>query len=334
MQYLPEKYRWISENIITLCYIYNMYYANILPDKIILSSGTSTAEIWPAQGAILNSWKVNINGELLHVIDGYNDVVDFARHAESKGFRSCKLSPYVCRLNKGLYTYQGKQYHIGKFHLNGSSIHGLLYDVPFEILKQEANEQLAMVIVASRYDGGDNGYPFPYEMIITYTLIDNKISISTEITNRHSGTIPLADGWHPYFKLGTPVNELSLQMAAEHMLEFDEALIPTGALLHDSRFTNGALLGATELDNCFLLEKLMDGQPACKLVNEKQQVQLSIFANSNYPYLQVYTPPHRQSIAIENLSAAPDVFNNNMGLILLEPGESIGFSCAYEISSC
>jgi Galactose mutarotase and related enzymes len=52
--------------------------------------------------------------------------------------------------------------------------------------------------------------------------------------------------------------------------------------------------------------------------------------NENYPYLQVYTPPHRQSIAIENLSAAPDVFNNRMGLIELEPGERIGFSCSYE----
>ncbi len=316
----------------TLNYIYNMYYANILPDKIVLTSATSRVEVWPSQGAIMNSWKVDINGSLTEVIDGYHDVVDFARHAESKGFRSCKLSPYVCRLHKGLYSYEGQQYHIGKFNLNGSSIHGLLYDLPFEILKHEANEQLAMAIVACRYGAGDKGYPFAYDMIITYTLIDNKISISTEVTNRHSNTIPIADGWHPYFKLGHTVNDLSLQIATEHMLEFDEALIPTGALLQDTRFTNGALLGATELDNCFLLEKLLDGQPACTLANEKQQVQLSIFANNNYPYLQAYTPPHRQSIAIENLSAAPDVFNNNMGLILLEPGETIGFSCAYEIS--
>jgi aldose 1-epimerase len=310
-----------------------MYYANIMPDKIVLTSTTSRVELWPAQGAILNSWKVDINGSMLNIIDGYDDVVDFARHAESKGFRSCKLSPYVCRLNKGLYTYQGKQYHIGKYQLNGSSIHGLLYDVPFEVLKHEANDHLAMAIVACRYGAGDNGYPFPYEMIITYTLVGNKISISTEITNRHSGPIPMADGWHPYFKLGNPVDELSLQIASEHMIEFDDDLIPTGALLDDTRFTNGVLLASTKLDNCFLLEKLMDGQAACTLTNEKQNLQLSIFANSNYPYLQVYTPPHRNSIAIENLSAAPDVFNNNMGLIILEAGESIGFTCAYEVNS-
>ncbi|HSC53808.1 MAG TPA: aldose 1-epimerase [Phnomibacter sp.] len=311
-----------------------MYYANILPDKIILSSGTSTAEIWPAQGAILNSWKVNLDGELLDVIDGYTDADDFSVNAESKGFRSCKLSPYVCRLNKGEYSYDGRQYHIGKFDLNGSSIHGLLYDVPFEVLKHEANDHLAMAIVAYQYTGTDKGYPYVYEAVVTYTLINNKITIGTQITNRHHGTIPLADGWHPYFKLGGTVNDWTLQMASKTMVEFNDALIPTGALQNDERFTNGQVLGATKLDNCFLLEKLMGDQPACTLKHEKAGAQLSIFANSHYPYLQVYTPPHRQSIAIENLSAAPDAFNNKMGLILLEAGESIGFSCTYAIGKC
>jgi aldose 1-epimerase len=126
---------------------------------------------------------------------------------------------------------------------------------------------------------------------------------------------------------------LGLQIATEYILEFDEGLIPTGSLLPESRFTNGTPLGATALDNCFLLQKLMDGQAACTLQHAATQVQLSIYADHHYPYLQVYTPPHRNSIAIENLSAAPDAFNNNMGLIELEPGERIGFGCAYEIST-
>jgi len=46
----------------------------------------------------------------------------------------------------------------------------------------------------------------------------------------------------------------------------------------------------------------------------------------------VYTPPHRKSIAIENLSAAPDVFNNKMGLQVLEPDEQATFATIYQIS--
>lgn len=63
-----------------------------------------------------------------------------------------------------------------------------------------------------------------------------------------------------------------------------------------------------------------------------KKVQLEIRPDKQYPYLQIYTPPHRNSIAIENLSAAPDAFNNKMGLITLQPGENIIFTTTYKIT--
>jgi aldose 1-epimerase len=49
--------------------------------------------------------------------------------------------------------------------------------------------------------------------------------------------------------------------------------------------------------------------------------------------LQIYTPPHRKSIAIENLSSAPDAFNNKIGLIELGPEDSHAFQTRYRIES-
>ena len=310
-----------------------MYYTNILPSKVQLSSGTSTIDIWPMEGAILNNWTYNHQGSPLQVIMGYSDVNDFARHAESKGFRSCKLSPYVCRLNGGQYSFGGHTYHIGKYKLNGVPIHGLLYDVPFDVISHDANEQLAMVVLKHHYAGSDDGYPVPYDIVVTYTLSQqNRLTITTEVTNRYSQPIPVSDGWHPYFSLGAPVDALHMQIASDTMLEFNEELIPTGELLPDTRFTEGALLGDTQLDNCFLLKPATD-RPACTLTNQELGVQLKIHAHQHYPYLQLYIPPQRTSIAIENLSAAPDAFNNKMGLIELEPGETISFSASYEMAS-
>lgn len=310
-----------------------MYYTHILPNKVQLSSGTSTVDIWPMEGAIVNSWLFQHNGATVPVVTGYADVNDFARHAESKGFRSCKLSPYVCRLYKGQYAFDGVAYHIGKFKLNDSSLHGLLYDVPFEVISHESNEHLAMVVLQHSYEGSDNGYPFSYDMVVTYTLSNqNKLTLHTQVTNRHNAHIPMADGWHPYFSLNGQVNDWHLQMASNTMLEFDAGLIPTGKLLDDTRFTTGALLGDTQLDNCFLLNRASE-QPACTITNAAAGLQLKIYAEENYPYLQLYIPPQRNCIAIENLSAAPDAFNNQMGLIVLEPGESIGFSASYEIAA-
>ncbi|MBP7939993.1 MAG: hypothetical protein KAZ20_02525, partial [Sediminibacterium sp.] len=53
----------------------------------------------------------------------------------------------------------------------------------------------------------------------------------------------------------------------------------------------------------------------------------------NYPYLQLYTPVDRQSIAIENLSGAPNCFNNKMGLQLVEPQEQIYFETSYQFNA-
>ena len=45
--------------------------------------------------------------------------------------------------------------------------------------------------------------------------------------------------------------------------------------------------------------------------------------------MQFYTPDDRKKIAIENLSSAPDAFNNKMGLQILEPQETINFITSY-----
>ncbi len=140
--------------------------------------------------------------------------------------------------------------------------------------------------------------------------------------------MPLADGWHPYFKLGESIDDCLLQFNSETMVQFDESLIPTGKKLIDRRFYRSCLIKDIQLDNCFELNNYED-QPRCFL--SKSNITLAIEPDASYPYLQVYTPPHRKSIAIENLSGAPDAFNNGMGLIILHPQEKKVFKTAYQI---
>jgi aldose 1-epimerase len=59
---------------------------------------------------------------------------------------------------------------------------------------------------------------------------------------------------------------------------------------------------------------------------------LAFYTNARYPYLQIYTPDHRQSIAIENLSGAPNSFNNGMGLIRMAPRQTLTFNLWYQLS--
>jgi aldose 1-epimerase len=309
-----------------------MYSLVSVEEAFILQSPSSKVEILPGCGAILNRWTVAREGEIFELIDGYESPEDFRQNCEAKGFRSAKLSPYVCRINNSGYHFEGVKYEIGKYKLSGVSIHGLVYNNSFRVINTLADEKAAALVLQHNYDGSDRGYPFTYQIQISYVLqFGNHIGITTLITNTSKNHIPIADGWHPYFSLGKPVDELYLQMQTNAMLKFNDALIPTGELVDYSDFNEPKLLANQFFDNCFLLNKPLQGA-ACRLINRLANITLSVYPDNSYPYLQVYTPPHRQSIAIENLSAAPDAFNNHIGLIILSPGESRSFTTQYVVS--
>jgi aldose 1-epimerase len=300
-------------------------------NSVILQSSTSSAEIYPQCGAILNRWSVQAGGKVWEIIDGYESTADFEKNCEAKGFRSAKLSPYVCRMNKSQYDFGSQHYHIGKYELAGNAIHGLLYNNSFSVVNMVGDEQAAALVLQHDYNGSDEGYPFTYRILVSYVLqANNDLGITTSVTNTSSVSIPMADGWHPYFSLGRKVDELQFSMQTNSILEFDKELIPTGQLLDFNQYHEPTVLGDQFFDNCFLLNKPLEG-PACKLVNVEEGIELSIYPDDGYPYLQVYTPPHRNSIAIENLSAAPDAFNNHIGLVVLEPGESHSFTTHYVV---
>ena len=132
----------------------------------------------------------------------------------------------------------------------------------------------------------------------------------------------LAPPWIP--------SKLKGQFNSNTMVEFDNQLLPSGNFIHYKSFETMQPLGDTFLDNCFVLKN--NTLPDCIAKDEETGLQLTIKADASYPYLQVYTPEHRKSIAIENLSSAPDAFNNGMGLIMAKPGEVHSFTTTYQLS--
>ena len=302
--------------------------------KVILQDDTGTiAEILPSCGAILHAFIVPHNGRTLNVIEGYDSEADFKANVTARGFRGSKLSPFACRLKNAAYHFGQQQYQIKKFLLGPSAIHGLLFDAIFTLTGENVDETKASIKLKHEYRGEDGGYPFSYDCLVEYILEkDNRLSVNTSIINKSEGLIPVQDGWHPYFTLGEKIDELQLEFQSKEMLEFDEGLLPTGKLLPYRDFTSLKKIGNSFFDNCFTVN-FAECQPMCVLRNTKENIQVEIHPSRSYPYLQIYTPPHRASIAIENLSAAPDAFNNGMGLITVAAGGSATFETIYKITS-
>lgn len=301
-------------------------------DKVLLTDDDtgSRVEIVPACGAMLHAFMVKEEKGFLNVIDSYTDKVSFDENAESEGFKGLKLSPFPCRIPNAVYSFNDQEYRLRKYIRNGSALHGLLYNQPFTITESHADEAAATLSLLYEYKADDPGYPFAYDCVVKYILKkENTLTVVTHIQNKSASQMPIADGWHPYFSFGGSVDWLELQFQSEEMLEFVN-LIPSGNILPHNQFIQPALIGSTELDNSFVLN-FSKPQPMCILRDPKTKWQLEISPDQTYPYLQIYIPPHRQSIAIENLSAPPDAFNNSMGLIILQPGASTDFTTSYTL---
>jgi aldose 1-epimerase len=282
------------------------------------------AEIY-SFGGLLNAFRIPQSQGLTNVIDGFSSVKEAMENA-TNGFKSAKLSPFVCRIKSGQYRFENRDYTIQKHLLSGHAIHGLLYDAAFKITDTTSEIDHASVTMAYDYNGTDKGYPFPYKITVKWKLeAANKLSVTTTLTHHNKTDIPIADGWHPYFTLGGSVDDCTLQFDSDCQLEYDAELLPTGKKITDTRFTNGTPLRGIELDNSFELNTNI----AAKCVLENDRFRLTIEPGKEYPLVQVYIPSHRNSIAIENLSGAPDNFNNGMGLILLAPGEEKAFTTSY-----
>lgn len=301
-------------------------------DQVVLTDRSSQTKvaIVPGCGAMLHAFAVHDGKRSMNIIDSYDSKKSFDEHREPLGFKGLKLSPFPCRITHGTYRFNNRQYRFDHILSNGSAMHGLLYKAPFRVVEEETSAAFARIGLLYEYKGDDAGYPFSYDCAVEYRLQKkNTLSITTTVKNTGTSALPVADGWHPYFTFGGRVDDLEFCFRSEEMLEFVD-LVPTGKILPYKTFSSPTRIGETMLDNSFVLDFSMK-QPMCILHDPATGWQLEIRPDAGYPYLQVYIPPHRQSIAIENLSAPPDSFNNRIGLITLEAGESAVFSTQYVI---
>jgi aldose 1-epimerase len=216
--------------------------------------------------------------------------------------------------------------------LGDHAIHGLLFNASFEIIETKSTELEASVTFSHHYQGTDPGYPFHFTLQVTWKLsAGNTLQVVTKATNNHSSAIPFSDGWHPYFVMGETIDTATLSFTTNKQLEFSEDLLPTGNTIEDNRFMVGQKMEGVFLDNCFLLDHHSETKHCCILKNDA--VTLTISPSKQYPFLQIYTPPNRKSIAIENLTSAPDSFNNGIGLLVIEPNQTLEFSTTYSLTA-
>jgi aldose 1-epimerase len=181
---------------------------------LVDATGGCEAEIYTF-GGLLNAFRVLSKKESVNLVDGFSSVNN-AKENITNGFKSTKLSPFVCRMQKGKYNFRGQDLTIQKYFLAGHAIHGLIYDAAFKIIHREADHEKAGVTLEYQYEGTDKGYPFPYRMIIHWQLeTGNKLTVATTVSQWQMDGIHIlrwADRWMNGYYSSTAIHNWNMML--------------------------------------------------------------------------------------------------------------------------
>lgn len=250
------------------------------------------------------------------VLDGYTTPAELTAGRWGK---SSVLFPFPNRLDGGRYNWLGKTH---QFPINnaatGNAIHGFVREEAFEVEYVFLGQDSATIRCVLDYLGERPYYPFPFSLEIECSMDDsNRFELSVELTNLHLDPIPAGFGWHPYFKLCSTADQHQLQLPGCEQVEIDERMIPRGGRSVCTAFQQLRPVADTVLDTCFASSKKL-GTSQMTLVGGTHRLDFRAPV-SVFPFFQVFTPPHRESIALEPMSCNVDAFNNLQGLIELAP---------------
>ncbi len=231
----------------------------------------------------------------------------------SDSYAASVLFPFVSRVSHGSYEFNGKQFQL---HCNTSdgqnALHGLVYNKIFELVSSNANDNECEVILKLDQTQEQKGFPYTFELLLTYTFSTSGMSLSVEVTNTSDEVLPFTIGWHPYFSISNFENA-TLQFDADEQVVFDENLIATGT--KPNPFATPLQLGGNSFDDCFIVN---DSQATL----HTNVYDANIKVDSDDFFLQIYTPPNLPMMAVEPMVGMSDSFNNKFGLMQLAPQES------------
>lgn len=279
--------------------------------------GGYTLELQGSKLQILSDYGCTIslltlkNRKILDTNTQYEDVV---KQTMSKNIF---LIPFPNRIADATYTFENNTYTLEKNEAEkGNAIHGLLSKKKFALKDSEMGEDRLKVSFETNLAKNEfPGYPFDLHVEITFTLTLYGLDISVKTQNQSSVNAPYGVGWHPYIMTGKPIDEGMITIPAENELETksEKPLIPTGKTHHNIFGTEARRVSNIAFDQCFT-----DFQK-----NEILFEDITVWFDPTMKYCQVYTPPSRESIAIEPMSSAPDAFNNQMGILVLHPHQEV-----------
>lgn len=245
--------------------------------------------------------------------DGINVLADYDPSTYGANYASSILFPFVNRIRDGKYTFEDVDYVLNCNEVDkNNALHGLVYDKAFECIDHDLTANYGSVMLQYKHDGTSHGFPFKFDIQLTYVLTKESFSLSVKISNEDHQVLPFTLGWHPYF-VSKNLDESAINFECSIQYLFDKQQIISGTTPLGVEMPYS--LKGVSLDDGYLLQN-----NAIEFFTPEYRLNMTSTSKENY--LQLYTPSTPNVIAIEPMTGAADSFNNKLGLQKLNPNDS------------
>jgi galactose mutarotase-like enzyme len=284
-----------------------------------LSSDDVSATFVPEAGMVCCSL-VHDGDELLETRGGV------ARYVERRSTMGIPfLAPWGNRLGALSYSVAGTRVELQgddpvlRPDPNGLPIHGALAASSLWEAVEVAGDGAAARLVA-RLDYGAHDellavFPFPHVIEQVVELRGETLTVATTITSTGDVAVPIAFGWHPYFRLpGTPAREWMIDLPVSSHLATDARAIPTGEI--DAAPIAAGPMGDRTWDDGFV--GVADGT-VFALSDPRRSIAVEF--ERGYPVAIIWRPADGEFICVEPMTAPTNALVSGEGLRLSSPGD-------------
>ena len=235
------------------------------------------------------------------------------------------LFPIVGTLKNNSYSYKNCTYQLSR--------HGFARDMDFDLINHNENE---VIFSLSSNEVTKERFPFEFELQIIYTLHNSELTVSYQVINKDSDTMPFSIGGHPAFVLHEKIKNYSLQFEpfenlTSYQLENDLLSEKTKQIelqknqlpLTYSLFKNDALI----------FKKLKSKQ----IQILENNTPILNFKFNDFPNFGIWTKMNAPFICLEPWAGYSDVLNttgnilDKEGIQILESNSSKEFNFSIEI---
>ena len=306
------------------------------------AKGTVRAEVWPSWGFNCLRWQVRQE-------DGsWADILFTAPDWEANPVPTRSghpvLFPFPGRMRDGRFTSHGKTYQLPlNDSTQGHAIHGFTPRNPWRVIDSNGDDAWAFVTgefnLRKDLPAAAGLWPSEFVLNVTYRLMADRLRVDVLVENAGREALPFGLGYHPYFRLpgvaDADVGGHVLQANVGEVWETTAENLPTGMrpdVPPALDFRVPRPIGGTALDNVFskvtgpttgmagLVEVAVLSHPAVA-------GRVRFLADAAFRELVLFTPPHRQAVAIEPYTCSADAANLwsrgvDSGWREIKPGES------------